>query len=74
MEINEKVVRDLKRKFDIEMDKREAEVVEHWEKELDLIYKKRYENLSSMQIDIKNLMNRMHNRVVMVSRMVKEGV
>jgi hypothetical protein len=74
MEINEKVVRDLKRKFDIEMDKREAEIVEHWKKELELIYKKRYENLSSMQIDIKNLMNRMNNRVAMVSRMVKEGV
>jgi len=74
MEINEKVVRDLKKKFDIEMDKREAEIVEHWKKELELIYKKRYENLSSMQIDIKNLMNRMNNRVTMVSRMVKEGV
>ncbi|MCX5809033.1 MAG: hypothetical protein NTX36_06630 [Proteobacteria bacterium] len=74
MEINEKVVRDLKKKFDIEMDKREAEIVEHWKKELELIYKKRYENLSSMQIDIKNLMNRMNNRVAMVSRMVKEGV
>ncbi|MCX5817164.1 MAG: hypothetical protein NTX75_13165 [Proteobacteria bacterium] len=74
MEINEKVVRDLKRKFDIEMDKREAEIVEHWKKELELIYKKRYENLSSMQIDIKNLMNRMNNRVTMVSRMVKEGI
>lgn len=74
MEINEKVVRDLRKKFDIEMDKREAEVVEHWKKELELIYKKRYENLSSMQIDIKNLMNRMNNRIAMVSRMVKEGV
>jgi hypothetical protein len=74
MEINEKVVRDLKKKFDIEMDKREAEIVEHWKKELELIYKKRYENLSSMQIDIKNLMNRMNNRVTMVSRMVKVGV
>jgi len=74
MEINEKVVRDLRKKFDIEMDKREAEVVEHWKNELELIYKKRYENLSSMQIDIKNLMNRMNNRVAMVSRMVKEGV
>lgn len=74
MEINEKVVRDLKKKFDIEMDKREAEIVEHWKKELELIYRKRYENLSSMQIDIKNLMGRMNNRVTMVSRMVKEGV
>lgn len=71
MEINEKVVRELKRKFEIEMDKREAEIVDYWKKELETIYKKRYENLSSMQIDIKNLMERMNNRIAMVSRMAK---
>jgi hypothetical protein len=73
MEINEKVVRELKKKFEIEMSRREAEIVEHWRKEIELIYKKRYENLSSMQIDIKNLMERMNNRVSMVGRMAKEG-
>jgi len=72
MEINEKIVRELKKKFEIEMNRREAEIVEHWRKEIELIYKKRYENLSSMQIDIKNLMERMNNRVSMVSRMAKE--
>jgi len=74
MEINEKVVRELKKKFEIEMSRREAEIVEHWRKEIELIYKKRYENLSSMQIDIKNLMERMNNRVSMVGRMAKEGM
>lgn len=73
MEINEKIVRDLKRKFEIEMDKREAEIVEFWKKELELIYKKRYENLSSMQTDIKNLVDRMNNRISMVGRMHKGG-
>jgi len=73
MEINEKIVRDLKRKFEIEMDKREAEIVEFWKKELELIYKKRYENLSSMQTDIKNLVDRMNNRISMVGRMYKGG-
>ena len=74
MEINEKVVRELKKKFEIEMNRREAEIVEHWRKEIELIYKKRYENLSSMQTDIKNLMERMNNRVSMVNRMAKEGM
>jgi Skp family chaperone for outer membrane proteins len=73
MEINEKVVRELKKKFEIEMNRREAEIVEHWRREIELIYKKRYENLSSMQMDIKNLMERMNNRVSMVGRMAKEG-
>lgn len=71
MEISEKVIRELKRKFELEMDKKEAEIVEYWKKELETIYKKRYENLSSMQIDIKNLMERMNNRITMVSRMAK---
>jgi len=74
MEINEKVVRELKKKFEIEMNRREAEIVEYWRKEIELIYKKKYENLSSMQIDIKNMMERMNNRVSMISRMAKEGV
>lgn len=73
MEINEKVVRELKKKFEIEMNRREAEIIEYWRKEIELIYKKKYENLSSMQTDIKNMMERMNNRVSMISRMAKEG-
>ena len=72
MEINEKLMREMKKKIDIEMDKKEIEVVEHWKKELEVIYRKRYENLSSLQVDIKGLMDRMANRTAMLSRMVKE--
>ncbi len=74
MEINEKLVRELKKKFEIEMDKREVEILEHWRKELEIIYKKKYENLSSLQMDMKNLMERMNNRATILSRMAKEGV
>lgn len=74
MEINEKLVRELKKKFEIEMDKREVEILEHWKKELEIIYKKKYESLSSLQIDMKNLMERMNNRATILSRMAKEGV
>jgi hypothetical protein len=72
MEINEKLMRDLKKKVDLEMSKNEIEIVEHWRKEIEVIYKKKYENLSSLQIDLKNLMDRMNNRAAMLSRMVKE--
>ncbi len=74
MEMNEKLMRELKKKLEIEMDKKEIEIVEHWRKELEVIYRKRYENLGSVQIDIKNLMERMTNRTSILARMVKEGV
>jgi hypothetical protein len=74
MEINEKLMREMKKKMDIEMDKKEIEVTEHWKKELEVIYRKRYENLSSLQVDIKGLMDRMANRAAMLSRMVKEAM
>jgi len=74
MEINEKLMREMKKKMDIEMDKKEVEVTEHWKKELEVIYRKRYENLSSLQVDIKGLMDRMANRAAMLSRMVKEAM
>ncbi|OPY76969.1 MAG: hypothetical protein A4E65_02996 [Syntrophorhabdus sp. PtaU1.Bin153] len=72
MEINEKLMRDLKKKVDLEMSRNEIEIVEHWRKEIEVIYKKRYENLSSLQIDLKNLMDRMSNRAAMLSSMVKD--
>ncbi len=73
MEMNEKLMRELKKKLEIEMDKKEIEIVEHWRKELETIYRKKYENLGSVQIDIKSLMERMANRASMLARMVKEG-
>ncbi len=73
MEISEKVARELKKKFEIEMNKKEAEIVDYWRKEIEQIYRKKYENLSSMQTDIRNLMERMGNRASILTRMAKEG-
>jgi hypothetical protein len=74
MEINEKLMREMKKKFELEMNKKEIEIVEHWRKELEVIYRKRYENLSSLQVDMKGLMDRMANRAAILSRMVKEAM
>ena len=74
MEINEKLMRELKKKFDIEVNRKEIEIVEHWRSELDVIYKKRYESLGSLQVDIKGLMDRMANRTSILGRMVKEAM
>lgn len=73
MEMNEKLIRELKKKFEIEMYKKEAEIIEYWKKEIDTIYRKKYESLSSLQIDVKTLMERMNNRITMLNRMVREG-
>jgi hypothetical protein len=73
MEINEKVVRELKKKFEAELSKREAEVTDHWKAEIEVIYKKRYENLSSLQVDLRNLMDRMSNRAAILGRMAREN-
>jgi actin-like ATPase involved in cell morphogenesis len=72
MEMNEKLIREVKKKFEVEMYKKEAEIVEYWKKEIDVIYKKKYDSLSSLQVDVKALMERMNNRVTMLSRMAKE--
>jgi len=72
MEMNEKLMRELKKKFEVEMNKKEIEIVEYWKNEIESIYKKKYENLSSVQTDIKGLIERMKNRAIILSRMVKE--
>lgn len=54
------------------MNKKEIEIVEYWKNEIESIYKKKYENLSSVQTDIKGLIERMKNRAIILSRMVKE--
>jgi hypothetical protein len=72
MEMNEKLLRELKKKFEVEMNRKEIEIVEYWKNQLELLYKKKYENLSSVQVDMKNLMERMKNRAMILSRMVKE--
>lgn len=74
MEIDHKMVRDLQKKFELEMNKREIEITENWRKELEVIYKKKYENLNGLLNDIRVLMERMTNRITILTRMVKEGM
>ena len=72
MEMNEKLVRELKKKLEVEMNKKEIEIVEYWKNEVESLYRKKYENLSSVQTDMRNLIDRMKNRTMILSRMVKE--
>ncbi|HME44837.1 MAG TPA: hypothetical protein VKF36_17230 [Syntrophorhabdales bacterium] len=74
MEVDHKMIRELQKKFEFEMNKREIEITENWRKELELIYKKKYENLNGLLNDIKMLMERMTNRTTILTRIVKEGM
>jgi len=74
MEVDHKMIRELQKKFEFEMNKREIEITENWRKELEVIYKKKYENLNGLLNDIRMLMERMTNRAAILTRMVKEGM
>lgn len=74
MEVDHKMVRELQKKFELEMNKREIEITENWRKDLEAIYKKKYENLNGLLNDMRILMERMTNRVNILTKMVREGM
>ena len=73
MEIDSRMQRELAKRFQLEMSKREIEVTENWRKELETVYRKKYESLAAVQVELGNLMERMNNRVKMLTTIVKEG-
>ncbi|MEN6318665.1 MAG: hypothetical protein ABFD82_07915 [Syntrophaceae bacterium] len=72
MEINEKMMRELRRKFDIEANKKEIEIVDHWKREFEAIYKKKYDNLAAIQVEMKRMIERMGNRISILTKMVRD--
>ncbi len=73
MEVDQKMVRELQKKFEIEMNRREIEITETWRKELEVIYKRKYESLHALLSDIRILMDRMTNRIKILTSIIKEG-
>jgi hypothetical protein len=73
MEIDANLRRELTRRFELESNKREAEITENWRKDLDAIYRKKHESMASFLIDIKTLLDRMNNRVKTLTSIIKEG-
>ncbi len=73
MEVDQRLIRELQKKFELEMNKREIEMTETWRKELEVIYKKKYENLNALLNDIRNLIGRMTNRITILTKIVREG-
>jgi hypothetical protein len=72
MEIDAKLRRGVTKKFEMQMNRHEIEVTETWRSELEAIYRKRYESLGGLQIDLKKMIDRMTNRVKVLASMIKE--
>lgn len=72
MEINEKMMRELRKKFDIEANKKEIEILDHWKQEIEAVYRKKYDNLAAVQTEMKRVIERMGNRISILTKMVRE--
>lgn len=72
MEIDPKLRRQIEKKLELSENQREIEVTENWMKELEAIYRKKYESLAAVQIAMKSLIERMNNRVTIMKRIIRE--
>lgn len=71
MEIDGKTLRDLKKKIELELEKREVEIIEYWKNELENI-EKRHGDLNSLLFELRKLIERMGNRISILKKMIKE--
>jgi hypothetical protein len=55
--------KEMKKKVEEEMIKKEIEATSYWKGEAERILAKRPESLATLQIEIQNLVQRMNNRV-----------
>jgi hypothetical protein len=56
-------IKDMKKRIEEEMTKKEVEWVLYWKGELDKILSKRHESLGTFRMEIQNYIQRMQNRI-----------
>jgi len=56
-------VKEMKKKVEVEMARREMETIHYWKGEVEKILGKRPESLAAFQIEVRNLLQRMQNRI-----------
>lgn len=65
-------IKELKRRMDEEINKKEMETILYWKQELEKILTKRHESMGALQVDIQSFLQRMQNRVkVLKSNLTK---
>ncbi|MCS7280794.1 MAG: hypothetical protein NZ583_04100 [Desulfobacterota bacterium] len=75
MEIGEKEIRLLRKRMELELLKKEAEIIEFWKKDLERIHKKTLDpklGMGDIEYDLKNVIERMATRLGVLNRMIKE--
>ncbi len=55
--------KEMKKKVEGEMARREMETIHYWKGEMEKILVKRPESLAAFQIEVRNLLQRMQNRI-----------
>ncbi len=55
--------KEMKKKVEVEMARREMESIHYWKGEVEKILGKRPESLAAFQIEVRNLLQRMQNRI-----------
>jgi hypothetical protein len=61
--MDEALIKKLKQQVETELEKRESEFVTYWLEEVIKIDAKHHKELAAFQNDVKNLINRMQNRL-----------
>ncbi|MFP3869060.1 MAG: hypothetical protein ACLFUU_13045 [Desulfobacteraceae bacterium] len=61
--MNEDLVKQLKSRVESELRQRELALLEYWLEELKKIEAKRHQDLAALLNDLKNVINRMQNRL-----------
>lgn len=56
-------IKELKRRVDEEINKKEMETILYWKQELEKVLAKRHESMGALQVDIQSFLQRMQNRV-----------
>jgi hypothetical protein len=62
-------ITELKKKVEKELTEREVNELTFWKDEMEKLVHKKVEGLGSLQLDLKNLLQRMENRI----RILKKG-
>lgn len=68
MGLDRGVMAEMQRKIQKEMAERERRTLEYWRSELEKVYKKKHENMASLQLEIKSLLDRMDNRMKILGK------
>jgi hypothetical protein len=63
MGMDKALLAEMQKKVQMEMVDRERRLLEYWRGELVKVYRKRHENLAALQLDVKNVLDRMENRL-----------